>query len=206
MARAIFSGEPNLIFDCGFNDTMSLREQKNTAKQLRDVIAVNRNAYQPFVLNFCNLAKESQFWQFLGNLMPNIDRIAVRMHADEITAVAAPDRLVYLTPDSDRVLDEFNPLDCYVIGSIVDRGIREPITWPKAQRLGIRSARLPLDMFHKLQSHKELTLVEMMRIMVSLRQSADWKLALGHVAQRKLQIDHNAEEDGETAESDGLGS
>lgn len=197
LARAFFSNEPNLIFDCGFNDTMTLREQKNTAKQLHLVNSVNREAHQPFILNFCGLVKDSPFWEFLGKSMPDIDRIPLRLHTGEITTVVAPENLVYLTPDSEHVLDQFNPMDCYVIGSIVDRGIRKPVSLPKAQRLGLRTARLPLDKFFKLQGHKELTLVEMMRIMISLRQTEDWQVALDNVAKRKFQTEQEAPDDGE---------
>lgn len=191
LARAILTNEPNLIFDCGFNDIMAKREQINTAKQLGSVIRVNRTCDQPFVLHFCNLVKGSDFWGYMEKFIPNVERIPIQLNANDITSVVSPERLVYLTPDSDHVLETFNPMDSYVIGSIVDRGIRKPYTLPKAQRLGIRTARLPIDKFQKLQSHKELTLDQVMRIMVSIRHSDDWKSALDYIAKRKFASDED---------------
>lgn len=197
LAMAIFSKEPNIIFDCGFDDIMAKREQINTAKQLAMVIRVNRDCARPFVMHLCNLMKGSPFWGYMEKNMPTLERIPVQIHGGDITSVVPPENLVYLTPDSEHVLETFNPMDTYVIGSIVDRGIRKPYTLPKAQRLGIRTARLPIDKFKKLQSHKELTLDQVMRIMVSIRHSDDWKQALGHIAKRKYvpQRDGNEKQD-----------
>lgn len=185
IARAIMSNEPNIIFDCGFNETMSAREQMNTAKQLSSVLQENRSCSQPFVLHFCNLLKGSEFWGYLKKYVQNIERIPIRIHSGDITTAISPESLVYLTPDADTVLEEYNPMDCYVVGSIVDRGIRKPITLPKAQQLGIRTAQLPLYKLPNWNSHKELTLNEVMRIMISIRQSDDWNTALGFIAKRK---------------------
>lgn len=202
LARAAMLNEPKLIFDCGFNHTMSPREQINTAKQLSLVLDENRDSRQPFILHFCNLSKGSEFWGYLEKRIPNIERTAIQIHGGDITTAIPPESLVYLTPDSDTVLEEYNPMDCYVIGSIVDRGIRKPITLPKAQQLGIRTAQLPLYKLPNWDSHKELTLIEVMRVMMSIRKSDDWNTALRFISKRKFdKAQHELDDDAEMVAS-----
>lgn len=99
----------------------------------------------------------------------------------------AKERLVYLTPDSQNYLKEFNHNDVYIIGGMVDKGSQKPITLSKAERLGIRTAQLPLEQFVRWKnSNKSLTLDQMTKIMLELKLTGDMSKALQHVPTRKV--------------------
>ena len=66
-------------------------------------------------------------------------------------------KLVYLTADSDVTLKSLDPSDVYIIGGIVDRNRYKNLTLDKANKDGIRHARLPIGDYMTLQSSCVLT-------------------------------------------------
>lgn len=186
LTRAILANEQPLIFDCGFGDQMTKSEIRNTAKQIAYSFSINRLHRTPFVLNFCNLDKNSDLWHEIQNIMANFTKLPLKIHTTDVSEVFPKEQLVYLSPDAEDVLDEFNADHLYVIGGIVDRGLRQPLTFAKSKKLNIRAARLPLEKYIKFQSHKTLTLDQMTKILLELRNSRDWRKALKHIPGRKI--------------------
>lgn len=62
------------------------------------------------------------------------------------------ENLVYLTADSESVLDELDPEKYYIIGGLVDRNRWKGITMKKAQEQGILTAKLPIGSYLKMSS------------------------------------------------------
>lgn len=62
------------------------------------------------------------------------------------------DNLVYLTADSETVLDELDLKKIYIIGGLVDRNRWKGITMKKAGEQGIQTAKLPIDSYMKMSS------------------------------------------------------
>ncbi|XP_031623737.1 mitochondrial ribonuclease P protein 1 homolog [Contarinia nasturtii] len=182
--RAMRLNEPALILDCDFNDTMSNYELRDLARQIKYSFSENRFDRKPFVLNLCNMNPNSKLWNELSNVMPGVEKLPWNISTNDITDVFPVEKLVYLSPDAPDALEEFNADDCYVLGAIVDKGNRQPLTLAKSKRLGIRAARLPLEKYIKFNSHKTLTLDQMTRIMLELRRTQDWRRALKHVPAR----------------------
>ncbi|XP_031635411.1 mitochondrial ribonuclease P protein 1 homolog [Contarinia nasturtii] len=183
--RAMRLNEPALILDCGFNDTMSKREMQDLARQINHSFAHNRMDRKPFVLNLCNMSPDSKLWPILSHKLTNFEKLPWNISPNDITDVFPVEKLVYLSPDAPDAL-EFNADDCYVLGAIVDKGNRQPLTLAKSKRLGIRAARLPLEKYIKFNSHKTLTLDQMTRIMLELKRTQDWKRALKYVPARHI--------------------
>ena len=72
--------------------------------------------------------------------------LGISVHSDEFTEIEGlkSKTLIYLTADSDEVLEELNPECAYIIGGIVDRNRLKGITARKAEELKIKTARLPI--------------------------------------------------------------
>lgn len=62
------------------------------------------------------------------------------------------EHLIYLTADSETMLDELDPKKIYIVGGLVDRNRWKGITMKKAEDQKIQTARLPIGNFLKMSS------------------------------------------------------
>uniref|UniRef100_A0A3Q1G1A1 tRNA methyltransferase 10 homolog C n=1 Tax=Acanthochromis polyacanthus TaxID=80966 RepID=A0A3Q1G1A1_9TELE len=186
-AQAMVFGQP-LVFDMSYQSDMSRRELGNTVSQLMEVEGWNRRATEPFHLHFCNLQPGGLYEQELLKRYgaETWDRLLItstdRQHVD----VFPHEQLVYLTADSPNVLRTFDHSKVYIIGALVDRSIQSGVSLANAKRLKLATARLPLDEFlHWEMGAKNLTLDQMIRILLTLKETGKWEEALTFVPKRK---------------------
>ena len=91
------------------------------------------------------------------------------------------EELVYLTADSPNTIHSLDPTKVYVVGGIVDRNRYKGLTFDKATRQGIQTAKLPIGNFLKLSSTKVLTTNHVLSIMIHFNESKDWSDAFQKV-------------------------
>ncbi|XP_049573916.1 tRNA methyltransferase 10 homolog C [Syngnathus scovelli] len=186
-AQAMLYDQP-LVFDMSYESNMSRRELENTVTQLMEVEAWNRRAKEPFHLHFCNLHPDGAYKRELLKRYgaETWDRLLITdTHAHPIDLFPR-DRLVYLTADSPNILRTFDPSKVYIVGGLVDRSILPGLSLANAKRLKLATARLPLDEFlHWEMGAKNLTLDQMIRIMISIKETGKWEEALKFVPTRK---------------------
>lgn len=186
-AQAMMFDQP-LVFDMSYESNMSRREIENTVSQLMEVEGWNRRAKEPFHLHFCNLQPNGAYEQELLKRYgaETWNRLLVTSTNLPHVDVFPREQLVYLTADSPNVLRAFDHSKVYIIGALVDRSIQSGLSLANAKRLKLATARLPLDNFlHWEMGAKNLTLDQMMRIMISLKATGKWEEALKFVPQRK---------------------
>lgn len=186
-AQAMLFGQP-LVFDMSYDSNMSKREVENTVSQLMEVEGWNRRATEPFHLHFCNLQPDGAYMRELLKRYgaETWDRLLItstdRQHVDLFPC----EQLVYLTADSPNVLRTFDHSKVYIVGAMVDRSIQSGLSLANAKRLKLATARLPLDEFlHWEIGAKNLTLDQMIRIMLTLKETGNWEEALKFVPKRK---------------------
>ena len=71
------------------------------------------------------------------------------------------ENLVYLTADSETVLDELDLKKIYIIGRLVDRNRWKGITMKKANEQGIQTAKLPTGSYLKMSSSEQAILISL---------------------------------------------
>ncbi|XP_026234309.1 tRNA methyltransferase 10 homolog C [Anabas testudineus] len=186
-AQAMLFGQP-LVFDMSYDSKMSKREIENTVSQLMEVEGWNRRATEPFHLHFCNLQEDGAYKKELLKRYgaETWDRLLItstdRQHVDLFPS----EQLVYLTADSRNVLRTFDHSKVYIIGAMVDRSIQTGTSLANAKRLKLATARLPLvEFLHWETGAKNLTLDQMIRIMLTIKETGNWKEALNFVPKRK---------------------
>ncbi|XP_075876345.1 tRNA methyltransferase 10 homolog C [Nelusetta ayraudi] len=186
-AQAMRFDQP-LVFDLSYESNMSRREVENTVSQLMEVEGWNRRAKEPFHLHFCNLQPNGAYEQELLKRYGAETWNRLLITSTNLPHVDAfpQEQLVYLTADSPNVLRTFDHSKVYIIGALVDRSIQSGLSLANAKRLKLATARLPLDEFlHWEIGAKNLTLDQMMRIMITLKATGKWEEALKFVPQRK---------------------
>lgn len=189
-----------LVFDFSYEEFMQKREIVNSSKQISDAYSYNYHTREPYDLYFCNLKQGSITAQMLNNAMPNLyeKNSFVTCEERSYLDIFPKEKLVYLTPHTQNVLDEYDRDDIYIIGSLVDRSVQKPVSMAKAKKEGIRMGRLPIDK-HVIWANvsKVLTLNQIVYILLSTKMNGgDWKKAmLEHIPKRKLKSREEIEEE-----------
>lgn len=186
-AQAMVFGQ-SLVFDLSYEGNMSKRDIENAVDQLIEVEAWNRRASDPYHLHFCNLQPDSYYKQQLIKRYgaETWDRLFITSTDKQHFEVFPREQLVYLTADSPNVLRKYDHNKVYIIGGIVDRSIQPGLSLANAKRLKLATARLPLNEYlHWGVGAKNLTLDQMIRILLTLKETGKWDEALKFVPTRK---------------------
>uniref|UniRef100_A0A3B5AKE7 tRNA methyltransferase 10 homolog C n=1 Tax=Stegastes partitus TaxID=144197 RepID=A0A3B5AKE7_9TELE len=194
-AQAMQFGQP-LVFDMSYDSKMSRRELRNTVKQLSEAESWNRRSIEPFHLHFCNLQPDGPYKQELLKRYgaQAWDRLLITSTDQQHVNVFPREQLVYLTADSPNVLRTFDHTKVYIVGALVDRTIQSGVSLANAKRLKLATARLPLDEFLQwAKGAKNLTLDQMIRILLTLKDTGKWEEALTFVPTRKHDGFHQQE-------------
>ncbi|NWV59565.1 TM10B methyltransferase, partial [Malurus elegans] len=94
------------------------------------------------------------------------------------------DAIVYLTPDSENVLEDIDPDKVYVLGGLVDESIHKQLTLRRAQEQSLRTARLPIREYmvktpNSRNYHSEtLAINQVFDILSTYYETRSWPAAL----------------------------
>lgn len=171
-----------ICIDLQFENLMSEKELIHLARQLSRVYGLNK--INPVHLTLASLSETSKTFQIccqknqgFANYIWNRSQKPI----DEL--IADPSKVVYLTPDADQVLEDFNKDFVYVIGGLVDDSVKKKSTLIYAQDHGYQVAKLPIDQFcHRQESgtfKQILTINQVFEIILNkANQGLDWSSAL----------------------------
>ncbi|NXH39169.1 TM10C methyltransferase, partial [Dicaeum eximium] len=185
-AQSMIFGQP-LVFDMSYEKEMSVREVANTVRQIVQSESCNRRSVDPFHIHFCNFKEDSLYHrEFIKNYREAWDKLLITVTDQCYTEIFPKDKLIYLTADSPKVMKTFDHDKIYIVGSMVDKSIKTGLSLARAKRLGLETAALPLEKYLLWSSGaKNLSLDQMMHILLTLKDTADWKKALEFVPKRK---------------------
>ncbi|NXL44064.1 TM10C methyltransferase, partial [Podilymbus podiceps] len=186
VAQSMIFGQP-LVFDMSYEKDMSVREVANTVRQIVLSEGCNRRSVDPFHIHFCNLKDDSLYHkEFIKHYRQAWGKLLITVTDQCYTEVFPKDKLIYLTADSPKVMKTFDHDKIYIVGSMVDKSIKTGVSLARAKRLGLETAALPLDKYLLWNAGaKNLTLDQMMHILLTLKDTGDWKKALEFVPKRK---------------------
>lgn len=175
----------NIIIDLEFSHLMTCAEIQSLVQQIMYCYAVNRKCSSPAHLRLtgCKGDMERQLQR-----LPGFDKwIIEKENRSYIEALEDhKENLVYLTADSDTVLDELDLKKIYIVGGLVDRNRWKGITMKKAQEQGIQTGKLPIGNYLKMSSSQVLTVNQVLEILLKFLETRDWKASFFQVIpQRK---------------------
>ena len=139
LAHAMQFGD-KLVFDLSFDYYMKKKESINMVQQLLAAHHYNKVRREPFhwILTGCSSSH---------SIRKHLKRIPVTVTDKHYLDFLPKNKLVYLSPNSPNILHHYSSDNIYIIGGIVDTAEKLPLTYAKAKREGIRTARLPLDLY-----------------------------------------------------------
>lgn len=90
-------------------------------------------------------------------------------HEEPFEKALPADKVVYLTAESDNVLEVLNPDEYYLIGGLVDHNRLKGHVHAKVTAMGVRTARLPIDKYLEMKTRKVLTVNQGTQLAPDLR-------------------------------------
>jgi tRNA (guanine9-N1)-methyltransferase len=173
------SSKYQICLDCSFESIMTSKEVNSLASQIRYCYASNKRAKHPVTATATNCSGSTL--DHLKNVS-GFDQWANRAfrHTEEGLFDAYPDKskLVYLTSDSENILENLEDDKVYIIGGIVDRNRLKRRAIDRAEELGVATAKLPISNYLSMVTTQVLTCNHVFEVLLKYREHGnDWKKA-----------------------------
>jgi len=166
-----------IAVDLDFDDLMIDKDICKCAKQLLWVYTLNRKSAMPLHLHYTGLHTGGRIQQALqrNDGYQNWD---IKITEESFLNVFKHEQIVYLTSDSDNVLNELDKDSVYIIGGLVDHNHHKGLSLKRAEEKGLRTARLPLSEHISIKTRTVLTIVHVFDILLKVSQGISWQEAL----------------------------
>lgn len=204
--RPVLAGQQpsgvGVYIDCSFDDMMKEGEVISLSQQIIRCYAQNKRAVKPVDLEIYGLEGEllKRFEgpirnQHLTWQTSKPKRISFH---NEAYGLENKEDLVYLSSDSENVIESLEPGKNYIIGGIVDKGRYKNLCNDKAKKQGLVTGRLPIEEYIKISGRKVLTCNHVFEILLKFLETNDWKTAFEQVLPvRKLDNSKAGDDSGE---------
>ncbi|XP_044142148.1 tRNA methyltransferase 10 homolog B isoform X3 [Bufo gargarizans] len=136
---------PRLCIDLSMTDHMSKKEMCRLAAQIRRLYGSNKKAAKPFWLYLTGFVENSLLYDECVRMNDGFVHYLVETTEASFLDLFALETIVYLTPDSDHVLEDIDPTKVYILGGLVDESVQKKVTYQKAKHNGLQTARLPIQ-------------------------------------------------------------
>ncbi|XP_074994286.1 tRNA methyltransferase 10 homolog B isoform X2 [Calonectris borealis] len=135
---------PRLCVDLGVADRMTQKETSRLASQIRRLYGANRRAKKPFWLCLTEFVVGSLIYEECFRMNDGFSNYLMDTTQESYLDLFPLDAIVYLTPDSENVLEDIDRNKVYVLGGLVDESIHKKLTLQRAQEQSVQTARLPI--------------------------------------------------------------
>ncbi|CAJ0899596.1 14337_t:CDS:10 [Entrophospora sp. SA101] len=181
-----------IIIDLSFDEYMNDAEIISLSSQLTRCYSTNRSTINPVDLIFTSFNKRIEE-RFVLRLKDYLNWKNISFHSQYYLNYFNTDnnnrtnsdggddggngKLIYLTADSDNIINTLDENNIYIIGGIVDKNRHKSLCYNKAVEEGIETARLPIENFIKLSSRKVLAINHVFDILIKWLEHKDWEKA-----------------------------
>uniref|UniRef100_A0A182LVN2 tRNA (guanine(9)-N(1))-methyltransferase n=1 Tax=Anopheles culicifacies TaxID=139723 RepID=A0A182LVN2_9DIPT len=166
-----------IVIDLSFDQMMIDKDVAKCVKQLLRIYTLNRRSERPIPLHFVGIEKDGAVERHLAR-NDGYRHWDVRFSNEHFMQLFKPSSLVYLTSESDNVLDQLEPGCVYVIGGLVDHNQHKGHCYQLAQQNGIRHARLPLAEHLVIKTRTILTINQVFEILLNVHMGKEWQQTL----------------------------
>lgn len=161
-----------VVIDLQYDSMMTDKERTSLVNQIYYIYGSNANVEHPIQLTLTS---------FEGNVAKGVEKIGgfskwtcLETSKESYLEKFNKDELVYLTAESNEVLDELNEKDVYIIGGLVDHNRLKGISNDIATKQGLRTARLPVSEYVDMKTRKVLTVNQVFEILLYKTMMKEW--------------------------------
>lgn len=98
------------------------------------------------------------------------------------------DKLVYLTSEAEDEIEELEKDMIYIIVGVVDRNRHRGLCYQRAKEHGIKTARLPIGEYIKLNRFPVVCKNDVVEILLKCQETKDWEKAFDAVVPERKRI------------------
>lgn len=135
----------NLVLDFSFINSLLNSEHNSVMSQTQRIIKFNLASDKPFNIWLTSFKKDAKIDEKFHKLNLGKPTNFINRTDKHFIELFPKDKLVYLSPDAEEEMGEFDRNAIYILGAIVDRYIDEPLTFNSAKELQIKSLKLPIE-------------------------------------------------------------
>ncbi|KAH0986049.1 hypothetical protein GBA52_013226 [Prunus armeniaca] len=192
LSRAKECGQ-KIVIDLEFSHLMTPAEINSLVQQIMYCYAVNKRCREPghLWLTGCKGEMGTQLKRLPGFdnwIIEKEDRSYMEALEDEKR------NLVYLTADSENVVDDLDSSKIYIVGGLVDRNRWKGITMKKAEEQGIQTAKLPIANYLNMSSSQVLTVNQVIEILLKFLETKNWKDSFFQVIPQRKRCQADSEQ------------
>lgn len=152
------SNTVRVAIDFDFDELMSEKDMAKCSKQLLRVYTENRKSLMPIRLFYTSIREGGKIEKALSRNDGYLNW-DVKIHQESYLDLFDSDSIVYLTSDSENVLDVIDPDAVYIIGGLVDHNHHKGLSCERAEQKKLKTARLPLSEHITIKTRTVLTIV-----------------------------------------------
>ncbi|XP_049867364.1 tRNA methyltransferase 10 homolog A [Pectinophora gossypiella] len=164
-----------IIIDLSFDNLMIEKDRFKVIKQILRCYSINRRSATPLQFHITSFGEKSKSDIARHNGYENWD---IEYHEESYLELFSKDKIVYLTSESDNVIENFEEDTYYVIGGLVDHNQHKGLCYRIAKEQGIRHGQLPLDKYINMKTRKVLTIDHVFEIVLKVCEGVSWQNAL----------------------------
>ncbi|KAH8250565.1 hypothetical protein KR038_007125, partial [Drosophila bunnanda] len=168
----------SVAIDLDYDDLMHERDIAKCVKQCLRIYTINRRSSHPGKLHFTGIRSNGHIHEsFRKN--DGWENWHVEYHFDRShLELFERQQLVYLTCESDKVLDKLQPGTTYVIGGLVDHNHWKGLCHQRATEAGLNTARLPLSEHVDMKTRSVLSTYHVFELLSKVAAGQDWTTAI----------------------------
>uniref|UniRef100_A0A7M4F1H4 tRNA methyltransferase 10 homolog B n=1 Tax=Crocodylus porosus TaxID=8502 RepID=A0A7M4F1H4_CROPO len=119
-------------------------EVSRLAAQIRRLYGSNKKAEKPFWICLTGFVPGSLVYDECFRMNDGFSNYLMDTTQESYLDLFPLETIVFLTPDSETVLEDVNSSKVYILGGLVDESIQKKLTLRKAQEHSLQTARLPI--------------------------------------------------------------
>ncbi|CAG0917923.1 unnamed protein product [Notodromas monacha] len=164
-----------VALDFAYDDIMSEVEINQAFKQAMRCYSSNRRAKNPLQLYFTHLNGNSRQ---RCEKQSGFEAWDLHVELNPLHEIFPPNDVVYLTSESENVLESLNETKVYAIGAFVDHNHRKGESLQRAEKYGYCHARLPINEHVDMKTRQVLSHFHVFCILLDRTEGKSWEDSL----------------------------
>uniref|UniRef100_A0A0A9XY78 tRNA (guanine(9)-N(1))-methyltransferase n=1 Tax=Lygus hesperus TaxID=30085 RepID=A0A0A9XY78_LYGHE len=154
-----------VCLDFSFDHLMGDKDLNKCVNQMSRCYSINRRTQNPLQFYVTNFKGASRTIIQKHSGFTNWD---VNFEEKNYLEIFKKDELVYLSSDSENVIQQLKEDEIYIIGALVDHNSHKGLCLRVAEEQGIKHGRLPIDEYMEMKTRKVLTVDHVFSILANV--------------------------------------